>query len=78
MTIAKEQLKSIIERIEHLEEEKRNISYDIKEIFLEAKMNGFDIKTIKEIIKLRKKDKTELDEEQHLLDTYMMALGMIR
>jgi uncharacterized protein (UPF0335 family) len=74
--IAKEQLKSIIERIERLEEEKAGIASDIKDIFAEAKGNGYDVKTLRKVISLRKQDAAERDEQEHLLDTYLRALGM--
>lgn len=75
--VARDQLRSFIERIERLEEEKKTIADDIKDVKAEAKGYGFDVGTINTIIKLRKKDKDERDEAQHLLDTYMAALGMI-
>ena len=76
--IAKEQLKSIVERIERLEEEKKGISASIKEVYSEAKANGFDTKILKMIVKLRKKEANEREEEQSLLDLYMSALDMIQ
>ena len=75
--IAVEQLKSIIERVEKLEEEKAAIASDIKDIFAEAKGNGYDVKTLRKVISLRKKDAAERDEEEYLLDTYKRALGMM-
>lgn len=72
-----QQLKSIIERIERLEEEKRNIGSDIKDVYTEAKGNGYHTKIIRKIIALRKKDPHERQEEDALLDTYMHALGMV-
>lgn len=75
-SIAADQLKSIIERIEHLEEEKAGLQSDIKDIYAESKGNGYDVKTLRKIIGLRKKDAAERDEEEHLLDTYKRALGM--
>lgn len=75
--IAVDQLKSIIERIEKLEEEKTAIASDIKDIFAEAKGNGYDVKTLRKVISLRKKDAAEREEEEYLLDTYRRALGMI-
>lgn len=75
-SLAKDQLISIIERIERLKEEKSGISDDIREIFLEAKGNGFDNKTVREMIKLRAKESTKRDEEEHLRDMYMHALGL--
>jgi uncharacterized protein (UPF0335 family) len=74
--IAGEQLKFFIERIERLEEEKRALSDDIKEVYAEAKGTGFDPKIMRQIIKIRKMDKEELDEEESLLDGYKQALGM--
>ena len=69
-------LKSFIERIERLEEEKASISADIREVFAEAKANGFDTKVLKEVIKLRKMDSDERAEKESLLDVYLHALGM--
>ncbi len=71
-----DQLRSIIERIENLEEEKANLSADIREIYAEAKGNGFDVKALRTIIRLRKKDDHERMEEEAVLATYMHALGM--
>ncbi|MDB5406041.1 MAG: hypothetical protein JWL84_953 [Rhodospirillales bacterium] len=75
--IAGDRLKSFIERIERLEEEKRALAEDIKEVFAEAKGTGFDTKIMRQIIKIRKMDKDELDEQETLLDVYMRALGML-
>jgi uncharacterized protein (UPF0335 family) len=75
--VAGERLKSLIERIERLEEEKRALAADIKEVYSEAKGAGFDIKTMREIIKIRRMDEDDLDEREALLDTYMRALGML-
>ena len=74
--VAGEQLKSFIERIERLEEEKRALSGDIKEVYAEAKGTGFEPKIMRQIIKIRKMDKDEVDEEESLLDLYKRALGM--
>lgn len=74
--IAGKQLKSIIERVERLEEEKKALADDIKDIFSEAKANGFDVKTIKAVIKIRKLDKAEREESEALLDMYLHAIGM--
>jgi uncharacterized protein (UPF0335 family) len=74
--IAAVQLKSIIARIENLEEEKAGIASDVKDIYAEAKGNGYDCKTLRRVIALRKQDAAERDEAQHLLDTYCVALGM--
>ncbi len=75
--VAVDQLKSIIARIEKLEEEKSAIADDIKDVFAEAKGNGYDIKAIRQIIKLRKMDAQEREEEETILDTYLRALGML-
>jgi uncharacterized protein (UPF0335 family) len=74
--VAGEQLKSFIERIERLEEERRTLSGDIKEVYAEAKGTGFEPKIMRQIIKIRKMDKEEVDEEESLLDLYKRALGM--
>ena len=75
--IAGERLRSFIERIERLEEEKRTLSEDIKEVFAEAKGSGFDAKIMRQIIKIRRMDKDDLDEQETLLDIYKRALGML-
>ena len=72
-----DQLLSIIERVERLTEEKQALQGDISDVFREAKANGYDVNTIRKIIKLRKMDKHERDEEEYLLDTYKLALGMV-
>lgn len=74
--IEAKQLKSIIERVERLEEEKTAIAADIREIFAEAKGNGYDTKTLRQIMKLRKLEHNEREEQEYLLETYMRALGM--
>lgn len=74
--IAGDQLRSYIERIERLEEEKKALAEDIKEVFAEAKANGFDVKIMRQIIKLRKMDKDDRDEIETLLELYRRALGM--
>lgn len=71
------QLKSIIERIERLEEEKAALAVDIKDVFAEAKANGFDTKVLRAILKIRKQDGHERSEFEALLDVYMAALGMV-
>ncbi|AEH85753.1 hypothetical protein BFX40_02140 [Mesorhizobium sp. SEMIA 3007] len=76
-TVAAGQLRALIERIERLEEEKKTIADDIKEVFAEAKGTGFDTKAIRTIIRLRKKDQAERQEEDAILDLYMAALGMV-
>ncbi len=75
---AKDQLKAIIERIERLEEEKKATSDDIREVYAEAKGNGFDIKALRSIVRLRKLDTDERREQQEVLETYMHALGMLQ
>jgi uncharacterized protein (UPF0335 family) len=74
---AKDQLKAIIERIERLEEEKKTISDDIRDVYAEGKGNGFDVKALRQIIRLRKQDPNERAEAETILETYMQALGMI-
>ena len=74
--IAHDQLHSFIQRIERLEEEKAAIAADISEIFLEAKGTGFDVKIMRKVIALRKKETAERQEEQSLMDLYLHALGM--
>ncbi|WP_266030373.1 DUF2312 domain-containing protein [Brucella intermedia] len=75
-TIAVGQLRAFIERIERLEEEKRTIGEDIKEVYVEASGNGFDKKIVREIIRLRRKEDHERQEEEAMLQLYMDALGM--
>ena len=72
--IENNQIQSIIQRIERMEDEKSAISLDISEIYKEAKGNGFDVKILKKIISLRKKPKNQRDEEQALLETYLAAV----
>lgn len=74
---AQGQLKSIIERIERLEEEKSEISEQIKEVKAEAKGNGFDVAVINRVIKIRKKDRARRQEEDAILDLYLSAIGEI-
>lgn len=76
-TVAQDALRSYIERVERLEEEKAAISADIKEVFAEAKGNGFDTKVLRKVISLRKKDLAERQEEEAILELYLHALGMI-
>ena len=72
--IAKKQLKSIIERVERLEEEKKAISDDIKDVYGEAKANGFDVKVLRQIVRLRQQDVAEREEQNTIRDLYMRAL----
>jgi uncharacterized protein (UPF0335 family) len=74
--IANDQLRLLIERIERLEEEKKGIGDDIKDVYLEAKATGYDTKMMKEVIRLRKLPPHERAEMQALLETYLAALGM--
>ncbi|MGU9981540.1 DUF2312 domain-containing protein [Phreatobacter sp. HK31-P] len=75
-SVAADQLKSIIERVERLEEEKKALQEDIKEVYGEAKANGFDTKVLRKIVALRKQDRDERMEEESILDLYLQALGM--
>ena len=73
---AKDQLKAIIERIERLEEEKKGIADDIKDVYNEAKSNGYDVKTMRTIVRLRKMEPHHRQEAEALLETYKAALGI--
>lgn len=75
--IAADRLKSFVERIERLEEEKRGLSEDIKEVYAESKGTGFDNKIIRQIIRLRKMDKADRQEQRAILELYEEALGMV-
>jgi len=70
-------LRSLIERIERLEENKRDVATDIKDVYIEAKGAGFDTKIMRQIIKLRRMDKDDVDEQETLLASYKRALGML-
>jgi uncharacterized protein (UPF0335 family) len=74
---AKDHLKAFIERIERLEEEKKTISDDIRDVYAEAKGNGFDVKALRTIVRMRKQDVEERKEHEAILDTYLAALGML-
>lgn len=74
---AQKQLRQFVEQIERLEEEKKQTASDIRDKYLEAKAVGFDVKALREIIRMRKKSKDERDEEQSILDVYLHALGML-
>lgn len=74
--IAADRLRSLIERIEHLEEEKKDISNDIRDIFAEAKAEGFDIKAMRAILKLRKMNALDRDEQEAMIEIYRKALDM--
>jgi uncharacterized protein (UPF0335 family) len=75
--ISGQHLRQFIERIERLEEEKKSIAEDIKEVYAEAKGNGFDTKVMRKVISIRKIEPTELEEQETLLDLYKAALGMV-
>ncbi|HZZ77469.1 MAG TPA: DUF2312 domain-containing protein [Gemmataceae bacterium] len=75
--VSAEQLRSVVERIERLEEQKAGIGADIKEVYAEAHGNGLCRKAIRQIVKLRKKDANERQEEEAMLTTYMRSLGML-
>lgn len=74
--VAAEQLRLFIERIERLEEEKKGIADDVKDVYLEAKSQGYDTKTMRAIVRLRKMEKHARDEAEALLETYKAALGL--
>tara|TARA_R110002124_G_scaffold154720_2_gene321825 strand:- start:3819 stop:4085 length:267 start_codon:yes stop_codon:yes gene_type:complete len=74
--VAHDQLRSVIERIERLEEEKAATAADIKEVYAEAKGNGFDTKTLRQVVRIRKQDKAERQEAEAILELYLSALGM--
>jgi len=74
--VAGERLRSFIQRIERLEEEKKTISDDIREVYAEAKSNGFDPKIMRQVIRLRKMETADRQEQEALLETYLAALGM--
>lgn len=75
--VAREQLRTIIERIERLEEEKKALADDIRDVYAEAKGNGFDVKTLRQVVRLRKVEATERQEQEAMLDLYLSALGML-
>ena len=74
--LAGDRLRSIVERIERLEEERKALSGDIKDIYSEAKSAGFDVKVLRQLIRLRKQEPAEIEEQETLLDVYRRALGM--
>ena len=74
--VAHDQLRSVVERIERLEEEKAATAADIKEVYAEAKGNGFDTKTLRQVVRIRKQDKAERQEAEAILELYLSALGM--
>lgn len=74
--IAGERLRAFIERIERLEEEKSALAADVREVYAEAKATGFDVKTMRQLIRLRKMDRSDREEQEHLLDLYKRAIGL--
>lgn len=74
--LAAERLRSIVERIERLEEERRALGADIRDIYTEAKSSGFDVKVLRTLIRLRRQERAEIEEQETLLDVYRHALGM--
>jgi uncharacterized protein (UPF0335 family) len=74
--VAGDRLRSLIERIERLEEERKSLSSDIKDIYAEAKSAGFDVKVMRQLIRIRKQEPAEVEEQETLLDVYRRALGM--
>lgn len=74
---AKDHLKAFVERVERLEEEKKALSDDIRDVYSEAKANGFDVKALRTVVRLRKQDVDERKEQEAILETYLLALGMI-
>lgn len=76
-SFARDQLKSVVERIERLEEERQALADDIRDIFAEAKANGFDTKVLRRVIVLRRLDRTTRQEQESILELYLHALGML-
>lgn len=77
ISVARDQLRSIVERIERLEEEKKAISEDVRDVYAEAKGNGYDVKALREIVRRRKQDRDALEEHDTIVQTYLVALGMV-
>jgi len=76
-SFAKDQLKAFVERVERLEEEKKAIADDIRDVYAEAKVNGYDIKALRTVVRLRRQDANERKEQEAILETYLHALGML-
>jgi uncharacterized protein (UPF0335 family) len=74
---AKDQLKALVERIERLEEEKKALADDIRDVYAEAKVNGYDVKALRTVVRMRKQDANERQEQEAILETYLHALGML-
>ena len=75
--VAAERLKSFVERIERLEEEKKAIADDVRDVYAEAKANGYDVKALRKVVRMRKQDVNERKEQEAILETYLHALGML-
>ena len=75
--VAADELRSFVERVERLEEEKKTISDDIKDVYGEAKSRGYDVKVLRKVVSLRKQDRDERAEQEAILDLYLQALGMV-
>ncbi|MBL0848987.1 MAG: DUF2312 domain-containing protein [Candidatus Liberibacter ctenarytainae] len=76
--VTQNQLRSFVERLERLEEEKKTLSETIKDVYTEAKSTGFDVKALRKIVSLRKKDEQQWMEEEQILEVYLRALGMVK
>jgi uncharacterized protein (UPF0335 family) len=76
-SVAAAELRQFVERVERLEEEKKTVSDDIRDVFAEMKGRGYDVKAVRQILKIRKQDQAERQEQEAVLDVYMQALGMI-
>ncbi|MEM7695798.1 MAG: DUF2312 domain-containing protein [Pseudomonadota bacterium] len=74
--VAGDQLRAFVERIERLEEEKKAIADDVKDVYAEAKANGYDVKILRQVVRLRKQEANERMEQEAVLDLYLQALGM--
>lgn len=77
LAFAKDQLRSIVERIENLEQSKKEVSEDIRDVYAEARGNGYDVKALRTIVRMRKQDAQEREAQEAIIDTYAQALGMI-
>lgn len=75
--VAGDQLKSVVERIERLEEDKKTLTDDIRDVYTEAKGNGYDVKALRTIVRMRKMDANDRAEQEAILETYMQAMGML-
>ncbi len=75
--VAKDHLRAFVERIERLEEEKKALSDDVRDVYAEAKGSGFDVKALRTVVRMRKQDVNERQEQEAIVDTYLAALGML-